>query len=222
MSKSLLKATLLLAVVLVLAPLAAEASHITGIRITPTGVAGLQVNVDVTAFYSTGSTETTAYLGTYYNQVPAIDWGDGNTTPRYGYGSSTGIPLVATSTVVNGIPARAYRGSFMHTYTAPGNYTIAANTACCPLTTPTYTLVSGTILTTTFTTSTPFSTMATVTTSFVQNTLAVAVGELSNALDIPTASNVGLVLLAGLLMIAAFYVLRRSRVRDSVRSTLRQ
>ncbi len=206
----------LLALLLVVVPVTADASHISGIRITQTAVAGLDVDIDVTAFYTTGSTETTANLGTYYNQVPAVDWGDGSTVPRYGYGSSTGIPLVATSTVVNGIPARAYRGSFSHSYATAGNYTISANTGCCPITTPTYTLVSGTILTTTVTTTGPFG-PTTFTTSFVQNTLNVATGVVSSALDIPTASNVALILLAGLLMIAAFQVLRRSRASAPLR-----
>ena len=162
------------AFVLLIAALPAdlEASHISGIRITQTGNTGLMINIDVTAFYTTGSTETTLYLGTYYNQAPAIDWGDGSTVPRYGYGPSTGIPLVSTSTVVNGIPARAYRGSFSHSYGAAGSYTIAARTGCCPLTTPTYTLVSGTILTTTVNTTGPFG-QTTFTTSFVENTLQV-------------------------------------------------
>ena len=150
----------------------ANASHISGIRISQTGNTGLMVNVDVTAFYTTGSTETTAYLGTYYNQVPAINWGDGSTVPRYGYGPSTGIPLAASSTVVNGIPARSFRGSFSHTYGSPGSYTISAQTSCCPLTTPTYTLVTGAIQTTTVMTSGPFG-PTTFTTSFVQNTLDV-------------------------------------------------
>ena len=44
-----------------------------------------------------------------------MGWGDGATVPAYGVGPSTGLPLLATSTVVNGIPARAYRGSFPHT-----------------------------------------------------------------------------------------------------------
>ena len=167
-----LKIFVVLVALMVLAPMDAIASHISGIRITQTGNTGLTIDVDVTGFYTTGSTETTMYLGTYYNQVPAIDWGDGSTMPAYGYGSSTGIPLISTSTVVNGIPARAYRGSFSHTYGSPGSYTIAANTGCCPLTTPTYTLASGTLLTTTITTTGPFG-PTTFTTSFVQNTLAV-------------------------------------------------
>ncbi|MEM8934664.1 MAG: hypothetical protein AAGE94_25945, partial [Acidobacteriota bacterium] len=154
-------------------PTSADASHISGMRVTQTGGTDLQVDVDVTAFYTTGSTASEAYLGTYYNAVPAIDWGDGATTPRYGYGPSTGLPLVATSTVVNGIPARAYRGSFSHTYGASGDYTISANTRCCPLTTPTYTLVTGTIVTTTVSTVGVFG-PTTFTTSFVQNTSAVA------------------------------------------------
>ena len=165
------KATLLTLLALVLLAPQAEA-QISGIRITQTGNTGLEINVDVTAFYTTGSTTSEAYLGTYYNAVPAIDWGDGSTTPRYGYGPSTGLPLAATSTVVNGIPARSYRGSFAHTYGSAGTYTIAANTRCCPITTPTYTLVSGTILTTTITTTGVFG-PTTFTTSFVQNTLGV-------------------------------------------------
>jgi len=164
---------LYLVIGLVLLSNQANSSHISGIRITQTGNTGLMVNADVTGFYTTGSTETTMNLGTYYNQVPAIDWGDGSTVPRYGYGSSTGIPLVATSTVVNGIPARAYRGSFSHTYAGAGSYTISANSSCCALTTPTYTLVTGNIMTTTVSTTGPFG-PTTFTTSFVQNTLDVA------------------------------------------------
>ena len=162
----------LLMTVLLLFASTASASHISGIRITQTGNTGLMINIDVTGFYTTGSTESTMRLGTYYNQVPAVNWGDGSTVPRYGSGTSTGIPILATSTVVNGIPARAYRGSFSHTYGSAGSYTISAQTGCCPQTTPTYTLVSGTILTTTVTTTGPFG-PTTFTTSFVQNTLAV-------------------------------------------------
>lgn len=172
-STSRAKSFILLALLLILGAGVASASHISGIRITQTGNTGLTIDVDVTAFYSVGSTEISAFLGTYYGQVPAVDWGDGSTLPAYGYGPSTGIPLVAASTVVNGIPARAFRGSFSHTYGSTGNYTIAANTACCPVTTPTNTLVTGTIQTTAFTTSTAFSTAATISTSFVQNTLGV-------------------------------------------------
>ena len=164
--------SLILLLALALCPVASEASHISGIRITQTGNTGLTINVDVTAFYTTGSTNPEAYLGTYYNAVPAIDWGDGSTVPRYGYGPSTGIPLAATSTVVNGIPTRSYRGSFSHTYGGAGNFTISAQTRCCPLTTPTYTLVTGSIITTTVTTTGVFG-PTTFTTSFVQNTLDV-------------------------------------------------
>jgi len=93
--------SILLLITITLLSFNASASHISGVRITQTGNTGLMINVDVTAFYTTGSTETTANLGTYYNQIPAIDWGDGSTVARYGYGPSTGIPLVATSTVVS-------------------------------------------------------------------------------------------------------------------------
>ncbi|MEO1088245.1 MAG: hypothetical protein AAFY88_28780 [Acidobacteriota bacterium] len=123
-----------MALLLMVLPNSLEASHIAGIRITPTGNTGLEINVDISAFYTTGSTASEAYLGTYYNAVPAILWGDGATTPRYGYGPSTGVPLVSTSTVVNGVPVRSYRGSFSHTYGSPGAYTITANTRCCPKT----------------------------------------------------------------------------------------
>lgn len=174
MHKLAVRSGLALLAALLLVPFQADASHISGIRITQTGNTGLMIDIDVTAFYVTTSTESSAYLGTYFNHIPAIDWGDGSTVPRYGYGPSTGIPLAASITTVNGVPVRAFRGSFSHTYGAPGNYTIAANTTCCPRTTPTYTVATGTILTTTFTTSTPFSTNATVTTSFVQNTLPVS------------------------------------------------
>ncbi len=170
------KNVLLLTTVLICASVVVQAQQVSGIRITQTGNTGLMVDVDVTAFYTTGATETEAYLGTYYNSIPAINWGDGSTVPRYGYGPSTGIPLVSTSTVVNGIPARAYRGSFSHTYGSSGNYTISANTRCCPIATPTYTLVTGTPVTTTVTTTGVFG-PTTFTTSFVQNTLAVGAVE---------------------------------------------
>lgn len=198
---------LLIMSLLAFAPVNVWASHIAGIRITQTGITGLMVNIDVSAFYTTGSTETTAYLGTYYNQIPAIDWGDGSTVPRYGYGSSTGIPLVATSTVVNGIPVRSYRGSFSHTYGSPGNYTIAANTNCCPLTTPTYTLASGNIVETTVYTVGVFG-PTTFTTSFVQNTLGVAVGAMES---IPTLSTWGLVLFALLLGALLLVTIKRQK-----------
>ncbi|MEO1086104.1 MAG: hypothetical protein AAFY88_17835, partial [Acidobacteriota bacterium] len=172
MSRAFSHSVLATIFLLALIPVTAEASHIAGIRIMQTGNTGLEINVDVTGFYTTGSTETTMYLGTYYNQVPAINWGDGSTTPRYGYGPSTGIPLVSTSTVVNGIPVRAYRGSFSHTFGSPGTYNITAQTRCCPLTTPTYTLATGTIVTTTVSTTGPFG-PTTFTTSFVRNDLNV-------------------------------------------------
>lgn len=173
MSRFVASAALITAAIALLQPAQADAQHIAGIRLTQTGNDGLALDFDVTVFYTTGSTETTAHLGTYYNHVPAVDFGDGQTVARYGVGTSTGIPLTNTSAVVNGIPVRAYRGSFSHTYGSVGAYTISANTACCPLTTPTYTLASGNIITTSFTTSTPFSTSATITTSVVQNTLPV-------------------------------------------------
>lgn len=171
----------LIGLLLVLAFLAADVAsagivaRIAGIRVSQTGSTGLDVNVDVTAFYTPAATFSTQYLGTYFNHIPAIDWDDGSTVPAFGYGPSTGIPLVATSTVVNGVPVRSYRGSFSHTYGGPGNYVIEANTACCVvLPTPTYTLASGTRQTTTFTTYTSFiGTTTTVINSFVRNTLQV-------------------------------------------------
>jgi hypothetical protein len=149
--------------------MAIEAQQISGIRISQTGNTGLMVDVDVTGFYTTGSTGTTMYLGTYY-AIPAVDWGDGSAVAAYGYGTSTGIPLLATSTVVNGIPARAFRGSFSHSYGAAGSYTITANSNCCPLTTAP--LVTGNFVSTVIATTGPLG-PTTFTTSFVQNTFAV-------------------------------------------------
>ena len=165
--------------ILLFLPALASASHISGVRVSQTGSTGLTVDVDVTVFYEPDSTENEAYLGTYYNQIPAVSWGDGATVARYGYGPSTGIPLLATSTTVNGVSARAFRGSFSHTYANPGNFVISANSRCCPVTTPTHPLATGEILTAVISTSGPFG-PTTFTTSFVQGTLLVNAGNLDS------------------------------------------
>lgn len=145
-------------------------AQITGLRISQTGNTGLTLNADVTVFYDPMSTTPSAYLGTYYNYIPALDWGDGNTVEPYGYGPSTGIPLVATSSVVDGRPANVYRGSFSHTYGAIGSYTVTANSFCCPTTA---TLITGTIfMESNYVTTGPFG-PTTVRASGVRNTLDV-------------------------------------------------
>ncbi|MEM1111529.1 MAG: hypothetical protein AAGI11_06445 [Pseudomonadota bacterium] len=212
---------------LLLVAVQASASHISGLRITPTGAAaddplqieGLSVDVDITAFYTTGSTASEAYLGTYYGVVPAVDWGDGNTVAPYGLGPSTGLPLVATSTVVDGVPARAYRGSFSHTYSSEGPYTISANTRCCPVTTPTQTVVTGAIVTTTVATTGAFG-PTTFTTSFVQDMLNVVVGFVAQAQpgspeSIPGLTGGGIILLAGLAALTGLLFSRRRGAKQS-------
>jgi hypothetical protein len=55
---------------------------------------------------------------------PAIDWGDGNAL------DNTGIPFTGTTAIPTGTSpsstatGRTFSGQFMHTYAAPGNYTI--------------------------------------------------------------------------------------------------
>ncbi len=143
-----------------------EGEHVVGLRISQTDVVESEVFVDISVFYTLNATETTARLGTAVRD--AIDWGDGiRVRPLWG------LPLVSTSTVVNGTPVRAYRGSFSHAYGSVGNYTVTASSGCCP---PANGVVTGTIGQSGFTTvvapanrSHSFYTYVT----FVANTLGV-------------------------------------------------
>ncbi len=99
---------------------------IAGIRISQAEVMGAEVRIDVSVFYSLDAIRSTAYLGNPINMRKAIFWGDGAALE-----GQVGLPLVATSTVVNGRSVRAYRGSFSHTYGNPGSYEIKTASFCC-------------------------------------------------------------------------------------------
>ena len=182
-----------LAVLLAAAP--ATAQPIAGIKATVTGVdvGLLSADIDLTAYVTPAYPYTTVWVGfgtTGGGFVPAVEWGDGSTVPPYGYGPFTGIPVVTSSTVVNGQTVDIYRGSFSHVYPAEGEYTIRVNSVESP-TTP---LITGSVAT--------YNTIP-----YVTNTTDVRLRFIVT--EIPTATEVGLLLLALALAGAAIYILRR-------------
>ena len=58
--------------------------------------------------------------------LPAIDYGDGVSVP------ATTLPLLSSASTGGGGTRRVFRGSFTHTYGAPGDYTVRVASACCP------------------------------------------------------------------------------------------
>ena len=181
----------------------ASASHIAGIRATLVSQAGPDVTIDVTGYADYTYAFSTLFIGanTFFGSplVPAIDWGDGSTVPAFGYGPSTGIPQVATSTVINGINVDVYRGSFSHTYPDTSPYTITVFSTVNPGTpySTGYQLVTGNILPVTYGTGTV--------NYVVTNTLTTGAAE-----EIPTASEAGLLALALLLAGLGIFQLRRA------------
>ena len=102
-------------------------STLRGLRVTVTDVSNFDVTVDILGRGSDSESLLSGQLGTqfYYDSAvgrwlnavpPALDWGDGSTI------GATGIPFDSPSTTGGG--ARTFTGQFMHTYAAPGNYTI--------------------------------------------------------------------------------------------------
>ena len=133
--RAIQRAHLVIAVLLLTlgASIPLSAQHIAGVRISRTGNnASLTVDVDITVFHWSGDRTTTGLgirvFSTFFGEPftvtvrDAINWGDGSVVTPTG----AGLPLVATSTVVNGVPVRAYRGSFSHTYGSPGHYRVNA------------------------------------------------------------------------------------------------
>lgn len=109
-----------------------SADHIAGVRVSRTSHnADLTVDFDVTVFHWSGRRTTTGLGVRVFSPhvTPptitvrnAIRWGDGSAVPP----TAAGLPLIETSTVVNGVSVRAYRGSFSHTYGSPGFYRVSA------------------------------------------------------------------------------------------------
>lgn len=195
---------LLGAALFVLGSVAASA-QVAGHRVTITNIdyGTNTVDVDVTGYMDATYTFSTLWLGfnTYFGSIgaPALDWGDGSTVAPYGNGPSTGIPIVATSTNIGGFNVNVYRGGFSHAYGAPGLYTITANSVPRPIN---HTLVAGT----TATTPTYFGTYNY---SFAQDTTQADLAPVQPVIEIPTASEVGLLLLAIGLVGASILTLRR-------------
>ena len=123
-----------------------------GLRVTVTSVSDFDVTIDVAGQGSDSSVLPSARLGsqffydfTYYpglnnwtNAVPpAVDWGDGSSIPN------SGLPFTGTDAVNGTI---TFRGQFMHTYAAPGDYTIrsfGSHIYIATYTTPSATVLSG-------------------------------------------------------------------------------
>lgn len=130
------------------APVAAQLRRITGISVTPTGGVGLTADFDL-GLTTTGSPPGVFSTATYYGRpTPPYQGqlGDRYTLHTYGgfgtparaelilvspqvnaieFGSPGSVPVDGTtlSAVTPGTPG-AYRGSFSHTYPAPGDYTV--------------------------------------------------------------------------------------------------
>jgi len=174
----------------------------------------LQVDFDVTEYLSLSYIYGTAYLGFFntYPLAPAVDFGDGSFVPPLAF--PYGIPFVSTGTfpTTNGGSQQyqKFRGSFSHTYGAPGIYDINANSFCCA-DYPTNAVVGAGDLTTYTLTykgtyySFPFFNDA------VQVDLTGG-GDEPSILEIPTMSTVGLMALGFALLGAGFVALRRVRV----------
>ena len=111
-------------------------SSLIALRATVSNVNAGDVTIDVIARGYSGSQLNSARLGTQFffdkgtatntpdqwitPVPPAIDWGDGSTVP------SAVVPRTSfdSSTATNNRSISFYSGQFMHTYAAPGNYTI--------------------------------------------------------------------------------------------------
>jgi len=103
--------------------------HVVGIKATVTGTDPLanQADLDVTVYVSSTDSYPFTYLGFPYSpfNLPAIDYGDGNTL------SSTTLPLASPGGGPNGTNVYRNAVSFHHTYPGPGNYTVRVNSNCC-------------------------------------------------------------------------------------------
>ena len=183
----------------------APASHIAGIKATVTSESGTDVTIDVTGYADVPYPYSTLFIGvaTFFGApiVPAIDWGDGSTVPFAGYGTGTGIPIVATSTVINGLNVNAYRGSFAHTYADNTPRTITVNSTVNPGTVggTSYAVITGN-----------YATYVTATYSGVYAFLSNTVTAFGATEEIPTASEYGLLALALALAGMGVFLLRRS------------
>ena len=128
-----------------------------GLRVTVKSVNDFDVTIEVAGQGSDSAALPSARLGSeffydyrYYpglnswtNAVPpAIDWGDGSSI------ANVGIPYTGTN-AANG--TTTFDGQFMHTYAAPGNYTIRSfgtNIRIATVATPSASVLSGNLFST--------------------------------------------------------------------------
>ncbi len=211
-------ALMLVVLAFVVAP--ASGQFVAGVRVIENSFDGTNLDIDFVEYY-TGSWPVsyyawpTAFIGGsnatsigFY--VPAIDWGDGNAEPPVTTNNpGTGLPLTATTTTVGGVAVRGYRGNFTHTYAAPpaGPVVVAGRAGITsggiqPPPSNASQLVAGNLATT-------MGTIGGQTIFIATDNLSFA-GPVTPIIEVPTASETGLLALALLLAGAAFVVLRRS------------
>ncbi len=103
--------------------------HVVGIKATVTGTDPLlyQADLDVTVYVSSYGSYPFTYIGFPYSpfNLPAIDYGDGNTL------ASTTLPLAGPGTGPNGTNVYRNAVSFHHTYPGAGNYVVRVTSGCC-------------------------------------------------------------------------------------------
>jgi len=226
--------SVLLAALIVAAAPTARAGHddttLVALRVTVSNVSGSMVTIDVTARGIDSSELSSAPLGRdffYDHEIstsaldhwtnagvpPAIDWGDGMIV------ANTALPKTdySSSTPTSGRPISFFAGQFMHTYAAPGVYTIRVfgTNVYANSTEESYTITSGN----TFSTSTPgiaFNSGTSTDTSFASGLVPIGITDTAMATvspilsEIPTASTVGLLLLGLALAGGGLLVLRGS------------
>jgi hypothetical protein len=223
-----------LAVLILVAAPTARAGHddtsLVALRVTVSDVSGTMVTIDVAARGIDSSALSSAPLGRdfFYDHdtgtsaldhwtnagvPPAIDWGDGMIV------ANTALPKTdySSSTPTSGRTISFFAGQFMHTYAAPGVYTIRVfgTNVYANSTDESYTITSGN----TFSTSTPgiaFNSGTSTEPSWAYGLVPIGITDTSMVtvsaavLEIPTASTVGLVLLGLALAGGGFFLLRGS------------
>ncbi len=229
--KSLIFTAALLALLAVAVPQLQAQGRPSGLAVSQTGNTGNDVDLDVTLYTTypfaatpTGYlgnrfvTPTFFYVGTMLNPtINAIDYGDSTGTI-----SNTSVPLVAA-----GVP-NTFRGSFTHTYPGPGAYPVTVGVAsmlgyidyATPyFTNPLLPVSTGNTVTTnvfSFSAYSPFA-GTTVNLAFsVAYPFAVGITNTTEAvvasepvIEVPTLSEIGLLLLVLVLGIAGVRFLRR-------------
>ena len=175
----------------------ALAQPVAGVRVVETAFDGTNLDIDFFQYYvASYGNYSTAWIGHSDATgilIPAVSWGDGAYEGNAGPFAGTGIPFLASSTTVNGVNVDVYRGSFSHTYTdAPTSPVRVVSRRGLAVTTP----ITGNYY---YAFSQDFATA----------TLSLAAPSVP-VIEVPTASEAGLLALALLLAGSAFVMIRRS------------